>query len=179
MLINTITKEQIEEVAFKQLFPETSFPLELTDDHLAPFGHAVKNYSLTTPVVGVYQRLVESEPEMIDGKWWAQFDTVDMTPDEVAVVDKEIMVNIISDAQSLLDNFASERGYDGIISACSYSGSSIDKFASEGCYAVIARDTTWSTLYTLLEQVEAGIKPKPTCFADVLPLLPSLSWPNT
>ena len=70
------------------------------------------------------------------------------------------------------------RNYDGILSATTYAGSSVQKFQIEGQYCLGARDATWATLYTLLAEVEAGTRPVPGSFADVAPDLPVLAWPN-
>jgi hypothetical protein len=89
-----------------------------------------------------------------------------------------IKQQIIDATQSHLDAFARTRGYDGILSACSYAASAVPKFAAEGQYALGARDNTWATLYGGFVEVEAGTRPMPTGFADVEPFLPVLVWPT-
>ena len=79
--------------------------------------------------------------------------------------------------QARLDTFAKTRNYDGILSACTYADSTVPKFATEGQYAVQARDATWAALYALLAEVQAGTQPVPASFDDVRPLLPALEWP--
>lgn len=88
----------------------------------------------------------------------------------------EIQAEIVLSTQQRLDTFAQTRGYDGILSACTYASSSIPHFASEGKSAANLRDATWEALYTLMAQVQAGAHPMPTCFADIEPLLPVLVW---
>ena len=85
---------------------------------------------------------------------------------------------IVYQTQERLDTFARTRGYDNILSACTYATGGVPKFAAEGQYAVAARDNTWAALYTLLADVQAGTTPMPTGFADIEPLLPVLAWPN-
>lgn len=85
--------------------------------------------------------------------------------------------SIVAATQQRLDDFAKTRGYDGILSACTYATSTVPKFAADGQAAVNARDTTWATLYTVLAEVQAGTRPMPTGFADIEPLLPVLVWP--
>lgn len=84
---------------------------------------------------------------------------------------------IVQATQVRLDDFARTRSYDGILSACTYATSSVPKFQAEGQYCVVARDETWATLYTILAEVEAGVYPMPTSFADIEPELPALVWP--
>jgi len=83
---------------------------------------------------------------------------------------------IINNTQRRLDEFAKTRGYDGILSACTYASSKITKFATEGQKAVDLRDQTWGFLFEYMAEVEAGTKPMPTGYADVESLLPVLTW---
>lgn len=89
----------------------------------------------------------------------------------------QIRAEIVQATQARLDGFAQQRNYDGILSACTYATSSVPKFAAEGQYAVLRRDDTWATLYTILAEVEAGTRAMPTGYADVEPELPVLAWP--
>jgi hypothetical protein len=79
--------------------------------------------------------------------------------------------------QKRLDDFASTRNYDSILSACTYATSAVPKFAAEGQYCVEARDATWTKLLSMLAEVEAGTRPVPTGYADIEPDLPVLAWP--
>lgn len=90
---------------------------------------------------------------------------------------EEIQAAVIAATQARLDAFAKTRNYDGILSASTYATSTMPKFAAEGQYAVTARDQTWSALYALMGEVQAGAVPIPESFADVEPLLPALEWP--
>ena len=90
---------------------------------------------------------------------------------------EQIQASIVTATQQRLDDFAKTRNYDGILSACTYAPSLIDRFRLDGVYCVGARDNTWAALYAFMGEVQAGTKPMPTSFADVEPLLPVLSWP--
>ena len=85
--------------------------------------------------------------------------------------------NVVQATQQRLDTFARTRGYDGILSACTYATSTVSKFAAEGQAAVNMRDATWARLYALLDEVQAGTRPVPAGFADIEPELPALEWP--
>ena len=91
---------------------------------------------------------------------------------------EQLQAEIVAATQQRLDDFARTRNYDGILSACTYATSLVPKFATEGQYAVQARDATWATLYALLAEVQSGTRPAPASFDDVAPLLPELEWPQ-
>lgn len=103
------------------------------------------------------------------------------TPEDIAAraanVLASLQADIVGQTQQRLDTFAQTRGYDGILSACTYAASAVPRFSAEGQCAVAARDATWAALYTLLADVQAGVTPMPAGFADVEPLLPALDWP--
>lgn len=91
---------------------------------------------------------------------------------------EELQAEITQYTQQRLDDFARTRGYDGILSACTYATSPTDKFQMEGQYCVISRDSTWAKLYQILGEVQAGTRPIPSGYADIEPELPPLVWPN-
>lgn len=93
--------------------------------------------------------------------------------------EQELIENIVGETQRRLDNFARTRNYDGILSACTYATSTIQKFQIEGQYCVDARDATWAALYQILADVQANLRPPPTSFADIEADLPALVWPPT
>jgi hypothetical protein len=105
------------------------------------------------------------------------YPEVPVTPRTVVLPAEQVKGDIVTQTQARLDAFAQTRGYDGILSACTYAADPVPKFAAEGAYAVVARSQTWSALYALLDAVQAGTTPMPTGFADVEPLLPVLAWP--
>lgn len=89
----------------------------------------------------------------------------------------QIIADITTATQARLDSFARTRNYDGILSACTYATSAHPQFAAEGQYCVTARDATWSALYVVMAEVEAGTRPMPTGYQDIEPDLPALVWP--
>ena len=90
---------------------------------------------------------------------------------------EKIVAEFTARVQAHLDDFARTRGYDGILSACTYATSTVPKFKAEGQYAVEARDATWAKCYEVLAAVEAGARPIPT-LDELLAELPVLTWPN-
>lgn len=83
---------------------------------------------------------------------------------------------VVAMVQSKLDEFARSRGYDDVLSACTYAASAVPKFKAEGAYAVQARDAHWGTCYQILADVQAGRRALPTV-QQVLAELPPLVWP--
>ena len=77
--------------------------------------------------------------------------------------------------QQRLDTFAQTRGYDGIMSAASYYGSSNPKFKAEADRAIQLRDSTWDICYAILDDVLAGNRSVPT-LDEIFAELPELTW---
>lgn len=94
----------------------------------------------------------------------------------VAPTPAQVEAEFVKVIQGQLDSFARTRNYDDILSACTYTSSSVPKFAAEAQYCVLARDQTWAAAYAILAQVTAGTRTMPTV-AAVLTELPTLVWP--
>jgi hypothetical protein len=90
----------------------------------------------------------------------------------------QIQDEIVTATQQRLDNFAKTRNYDSILSACTYAADLNPKFAAEGQYCVDARGATWTKLYEIMDEVEAGTRPMPSGYSDIESELPPLVWPN-
>lgn len=80
------------------------------------------------------------------------------------------------EAQARLDRWAQSRGYDGILSACTYATSQVPRFQAEGQRCVDLRDQTWARLYEIMAEVEAGTRPVPMSLAEIEGDLPALTW---
>jgi len=78
-------------------------------------------------------------------------------------------------AQALLDTTARSRGYDGILSLCSYAASDNAKFKTEALAGVAFRDAVWTTGNEILAQVQAGTMDAPSVEA-FLALFPQITW---
>lgn len=98
------------------------------------------------------------------------------TPEELAA---QLQTQMTDAVQYTLDAFAKTRGYDGIMSACSYSNSTDAQFKLEADYCIQLRDTTWRMGYAILAEVKAGNRPVPTV-EELIAELPvgSAKWPD-
>jgi hypothetical protein len=86
-----------------------------------------------------------------------------------------------SEAQAVvadhLNSVASERGYDSILSACTYALSVTPQFKAEGDACVAWRDAVWIKAYQILGEVQAGTRPVPTP-ESLVAELPVMVWPS-
>lgn len=125
---------------------------------------------------GTPNEAIEALPAWTDNAL-AAWDVVNTPEPEPEPTPEEIVQEYIGLIQLRLDTFAQTRGYDGILSACTYVNDPIEKFAIEGQYCVQARGETWATGYIILDEVLAGIRPAPT-WEEVEAELPVIEWPN-
>jgi len=92
--------------------------------------------------------------------WQAAGNTPD--PIDAPTFDQLIAANTAA-IQSALDAQAVAKGYDSIISACSYAAqASGEPFQAEGAAFLTWRSDVWTQAYATLADVEAGTVPMPT-----------------
>ena len=85
---------------------------------------------------------------------------------------EEIQAEYTQAIQVHLDAKAVEKGYDNIVSACSYAGYP-NPFQAEGVVYGTWRANVWTKGYEILAQVQAGERPLPT-IEELLAELPEL-----
>ena len=141
--------------------PEVSSYVPSTTPDYDPATHAVRE---AAPMGGVQQWEVYALP-------------AEEAAANQASAAQSLQQSIVDATQRRLDDFACTRNYDGILSACTYSTSTVPKFATEGQYAVEARDATWAKLYSILDEVNAGTRPITSGFSAIESELPVLVWP--
>lgn len=163
----------VSEWEIKQANKNTSFPIPF----VPPVDYAPVQPTDKPPFDRFTQKVVEAAPVKVGGQWQQAWQVVALTPEESATAVAGLQAEVVAATQQRLDAFARTRNYDGILSACTYATSSVPKFASEGQYAVNARDATWAALYQIMAEVQQGTRPMPSGFADIEADLPAMEWP--
>ena len=89
----------------------------------------------------------------------------------------QIISSLINAVQKHLDETAKTRGYDGILSACTYATDTNPTFSAEGQACVSWRSAVWAKCYQIMAEVMAGTRPTPT-ESELIALLPVIIWPT-
>ena len=102
-----------------------------------------------------------------------------MEPASIVETPEQLQERYAQAAQDALDTFAKTRNYDGIMSVCSYSGSTDPQFAAEAAYCMDLRDHTWRMAYAVLDDIASGTMELPTVekFIAMLPVSEA-EWPE-
>lgn len=116
-------------------------------------------------------------PSEREGRKYAEWLAAGNTPQPAPGPSAEELFQFSSmQAQQRLDNFARARGYDGILSLCSYSTDPDPVYSSEGRSGVLARSQTWGALRVIRDSVLSGQRPMPGTWAEIESELPPLVW---
>lgn len=84
---NIPTGNAVDEMNFRMLFPETSFPSLLTSEIVEPFGFGMYDFS-SQPETGRYEKTIESTPVKNEfGVFIQSWNVVEMTNEEKSDVD--------------------------------------------------------------------------------------------
>jgi uncharacterized protein (UPF0297 family) len=126
------------------------------------------------------QRVSQEGTEVINGLTYKKWVVTQKSAEELEELrvrkEKEFQNSVISKASENLNSFARERGYDGILSVCSYVSSTNPRYVTDATVAIQLRDATWDKLYQIMDEVQSGVRPKPTTVDEVISELPALVW---
>lgn len=157
--------------------PGTSFPDQMPDERLADWGVYPVAPTVPPNYDPLTQTLREDTPVQINGQWVQVWEVRAASAEEIAQRQQAIKDQITVDVQARLDAFAKTRGYDNIVSACSYATSTHPRYGAEGRYCVAVREQTWDAMFAIEADVLAGTRPIPSGYQDIEPELPTLAWP--
>lgn len=119
---------------------------------------------------------IPDDPANIDRRAYEAWLEEGNTPEPVTVgTPEQVFLRLQAVVQKRLDEWARERGYESILSLCTYATSTVPKFQAEGQRGVEVRDSFWQFGYELLAQIEAGEAPIPT-EEGLLAMMPPLTW---
>lgn len=156
-------------------FPQTSFPSNLLAADLSVFNVFVVSET-QKPEVGYTQIVEEVEPVEINGSWIQVWNVRPATQQEQDAAMAEIIQEFIDAIQRHLDSEARTKGYDNILSACSYAAGNHPKYSVEGQACLAWREAVWDKGFEILNEVQSGARPIPT-IEQVLSELPPMVWP--
>ena len=88
---------------------------------------------------------------------------------------EEIQQQLTAAVQRHMDTTVQTRGYDNILSACSYVNTGIERFDIEGAACRAWRSTVWDKCYAILAEVKAGTRAVPTA-EELISELPKMEW---
>lgn len=105
---------------------------------------------------------------------WHQIRQPQPSPDAL----REVMITEFETAvQNLLDSTARARGYDHIISLCSYAGDPNPRWDAEGQAGRVWRSAVWQSCAETLSAVLSGTREAPTK-DELIESLPKIVWPS-
>lgn len=176
----TIDKFLNNTFEIRSIYRNVSFPEDITNEIMNEFGFK-KVIPVSPPVTSFYEGVKELPPMLINDEWVQQWEVyyIHRSSEEILEYENDIKEAKLTEykqaIQSRLDTFARTRGYDNIVSLCSYATSTLPQFAAEGQRGVILRDQCWSIGYTILAQAMAGEIPEPS-IEYVLNQMPDMTW---
>lgn len=173
---------------FAQRHPQMMLPaIPVWED----FGYAnVFPAPAPVPANPILQRAQEIVPHYVSGHWeqdWKIVDIYSNIPEGATKEEQETaaisaatvaasaatLSTFTNAVQAHLDTAAASKGYDNIVSACSYAGAA-NPFQAEGIAYVIWRGAVWTYCYGELAKVQNGTRALPALsdFLNELPVAP-------
>lgn len=167
------------QISGPQWLPESRITVSnfnaLDDASLATYGFYPYTQSPAPSYDPATQRIEQSF--LFDGTNVSDVWTVvDLTAGEKQAYVVERLIQIGNSIGSFLDQQVASKQYDSILSATSWTMSSITTYKSEGEQATVYRDLVWGRFYSLVHDVQSGTQQVPTIsdfFASIPPLWPT------
>jgi len=126
------------------------------------------------------QILIEKAPKLYRGVYSQQWEVLDLdqrTIQENAIKRIDAMKDSYMSAVQLhMDSEAKKKGYDNILSACTYANSTIPKFKAEGKAAVLWRDQIWDYCFVNIQSMQDGTRSLPKDIQSFIEELPKINW---
>ena len=164
MDLYNISEGRIENKPYVITSEGTLYTSFLSKEELKKLGYLVVSYDEYPVNTDEFQKVVQAS--MIDDVYKVSYKIVSKNLEELTALFKE-------KTQELLDAKARERGYDDILSACSYAGYDND-FRAEGEAFGIWRARVWKYGYGLLNAIAEGKHKMPKSFDEILTEMPTL-----
>lgn len=163
MRLYNLKEKLITDVPFIVTDKGTFYTKFLTEEELKELGYLKVSYKDYPTNIDEFKKVVQIS-EVRDDTYVISYEIVSKNLDELTALFKE-------KTQELLDAKAREKGYDDILSACSYAGYDND-FRAEGESFGIWRAKVWKYGYALLEAISKGKKELPKSFEELMKDLP-------
>ena len=175
---NTVVKYPYDILSLRSENPNTFFPSNIDFDYRSLLDfNVVRVFPTHQPEPSGNEFKIEESTPVYQGEKWVQtWIEVRKSSEDLQQEINELKIEYIRRTQERLDNFAAQRGYDNILSACTYATSSIEKFRMEGSRCVNLRDLTWTKFYEIMTQVHSKEISIPANYEQFSQLLPELLW---
>ena len=119
-----------------------------------PIYDNVPTYDANTHRIAGSSYLVDEATKTVT----KSYDVAEIPLEELQAKEAKLVETTI---QKILDDSSISRGYDNIVSECSYA-TSTGAFGTEAQKTVNWRDAVWTYVFTVQADVMAGTMPKPT-----------------
>lgn len=164
------------EIEIRSMYPDTSFGYPFV-----PPSEFAEVVAKEPPIFDQYsQILIEKAPKLYRGVYSQQWEVIDLdqrTVQENAIKRIDALRDsYMSAVQMYIDSEAKKKGYDSILSACSYANSTIPKFKTEGKAALLWRDQIWDYCSVSFQEIQEGNRALPKDIQSFIEELPKINW---
>lgn len=166
MELYNVNDKVVENVSTIQTEVSISYPDKLSKEELKEKGYIpVEQGEMPQVALGDFET-ISRRVDIDEDNYKVSYAVVDMSNTEILLLVKKRI-------QDLLDEKAIAKGYDNILSACSYAGFD-NPFRKEGEKFGQWRSEVWSKGYAILKDITEGHRKLPKSFKEILDELPTL-----